>query len=63
VPDLDKNDLQALHKRLEEHGVETVRALLASDSFPPTHKLEIARWLARQASAGADAKTPSKPRR
>jgi hypothetical protein len=52
MPDLD-DDTRRLHCRLAELGPDAVRQLLASDGFPRTHRLTIARWLACQAAADA----------
>jgi hypothetical protein len=61
MPDLGDDDLKALRARLKELGPDGVRALLASDSFPTTHKIEIAKWLARNASADREPKPHHRP--
>jgi hypothetical protein len=50
----DDADIRQVHRRFEELGVETVRALLATDGFPAPWRLLAADWLARQADDLAD---------
>ena len=64
MADLSDDDLKALRERLTELGQDNVRSLLASDGFPPTYRLEVARWLAEQAGADREpAREPHGPAR
>jgi len=54
MPDLEGNELKALHARLAELGPDAVRTLVATGGLPQAHTVLIMKWLADQAKGAKE---------